>query len=84
MKCEHKNFRAEVDVNRLEDSGAFMADIRIFCTECDLPFVFRGIEAGLSFEKPMASITGQELHAPIHPKDSVIFPTVPGYRIKAQ
>jgi hypothetical protein len=82
-KCEHKNFRAEVDVNRLEDSGGFAADIRIRCAECDLPFVFGGVECGFSFQKPMCSMSGQELHAPIAPKDSRIFPNLPGFTVKA-
>lgn len=38
-KCPHENFHATVEVNRLSDSGRFSADVRINCSECDLPFV---------------------------------------------
>ncbi len=67
MTCEHKNFVASVTVNRLEDKGAFFADIRVQCDECGEPFRFIGVAAGLSFGQPMASVDGLELRAPIEP-----------------
>jgi hypothetical protein len=82
MTCKHENFRAEVDVNRLLDSGSFMADVRIRCTECDLPFEFVGVDAGLSFSKPMASVTAQELHIPIRPKGCRLMPAIPGFEVR--
>lgn len=66
--CEHKNFRADVDVNRLEDTGQFMADIRIRCFECDLPFEFLGLECGLDLHGARVSIDGQEAHIAIAPR----------------
>ncbi len=84
MPCKHENkFSVDVRVNRLEDTGAFIADIRIYCADCKTPFIFGGVDAGLSGERPMASINGQELHVPIQPKDSRIFPAVPGFTVKA-
>lgn len=83
MNCRHDHFVADVTVNRLEDAGAFIADIKIKCQACEIPFVFGGVKAGLSGEHPMASIDGQELHVPIQPKDSRIFPAVIGYTVKA-
>lgn len=67
MPCEHKNFRAHVSVNRLEDLGGFIADVRVECAECGLPFSFLGVSAGLSFERPTVSVDGCELHAPLEP-----------------
>jgi hypothetical protein len=32
MDCNHEDFSAMVDVNRLEDIGRFTADVRIECT----------------------------------------------------
>lgn len=67
--CEHPDFHAEVDVNRLSDVGAFAADIRIRCVTCDEPFVFIGsMASGLSGSEPMVNIDGTELHAPIQPR----------------
>lgn len=67
--CAHEDFRAEVDVHRMEDTGAFMADVRIRCAQCDLPFRFVGLRAGVDFERPMVSIDETELHAPIEPEN---------------
>jgi hypothetical protein len=67
MDCKHENFAAEVVVNRREDTGKVMADVRIWCARCQLPFHFVGVEFGISFYKPMISIMGTELHVPIAP-----------------
>lgn len=68
MRCPHMNFQAFVTVNRLEDSGQFSADIRIKCQECNEPFRFIGVPAGSSYERPMVSIDGLEMRAPIEPE----------------
>jgi hypothetical protein len=70
MSCKHHNFKANVAVNRLEDSGGFMADVRITCTECDLPFEFIGLEPGLKMQGAAVSIDGQELRIAISPMGS--------------
>lgn len=67
-ECGHSSFSAAVDVNRLEDSGKFIADVRVKCDECDEPFRFLGVDAGISFSRPACSIDGLELHAPIEPE----------------
>lgn len=73
-KCEHMNFSARVEVQRLTDGegGAvlnFLADITVRCAECDIPFHFVGMAAntGLSFKHPTANVGATELHAPIAP-----------------
>ncbi len=66
--CTHQQFRADVDVNRFEDTGAFMADIRVQCIACGEPFRFLGVDAGLRWDRPTCSIDGRELHAPIEPE----------------
>lgn len=48
MKCDHEEFEAKVDVNRLTDSGRFMADIRIKCKQCGEPFRFLGLPCGVA------------------------------------
>lgn len=66
--CRHEVFAASVNVNRMEDTGCFAADIVIRCVQCDEPFRFLGLPAGISFERPMVSVTGCELRAPIEPQ----------------
>jgi hypothetical protein len=66
--CPHESFQARVNVNRFEDTGRFMAEITVNCTICGEPFRFLGVPAGMSFERPMVSIDGLELRAPIEPE----------------
>lgn len=75
MTCEHENFIAEVDVNRLtkDDGGpvaGFSADVRIRCADCQEPFVFRGATVGLLPTKPCMSADALELHAPVLPQSA--------------
>lgn len=70
--CEHLNFAASVEVARITkvDGGPaveFMADITVHCAECHLPFRWRGLPMGMSYDKPMVSIDGYELRAPLEP-----------------
>lgn len=73
-ECSHSEFRADVEVHRVVgDEGPtagvdYMADVRIRCVECGEPFRFLGVPSGLSFEAPMTSVDGLELHAPIEPE----------------
>lgn len=83
MACAHLEFRAEIKVNRLEDTGAFFADIRIWCIECGLPFEFPGLPAGLRHDGATVSLDAQELRLPIKPKGSKVFPAVPGFMVRA-
>jgi hypothetical protein len=64
-KCQHLNFTAQVAVARVEDIGAFVAEIQVRCVECDEPFRFKGVGAGFSYDRPTVAIDGLTLHAPI-------------------
>jgi hypothetical protein len=66
--CPHPRHRVNAQVLRLEDSGCWTADLRITCDACQEPFRFVGLPAGWSIEKPMVSIDGLELRAPIEPQ----------------
>lgn len=73
--CPHEDFEAHVDVNRLtsaEDGPVtgYSADIRISCLDCDEPFRFIGVPAGLLPSRPACSVDEQELHVPIRPASS--------------
>ena len=66
--CRHFEFTAQVQVNRLKDSGKFIADVTIHCLDCGSPMRFVGLHAGISFERPTVSIDELELHVPIEPE----------------
>lgn len=70
--CKHESFAARVEVNRLGDGPGtpirtFLAEITVRCSQCDLPFHFVGLDAGLSFTKPTVNFGATTLNAPIAP-----------------
>lgn len=68
MACRHEAQHVDCKVGFMEDTGQWMAEIQIVCSLCQMPFRFLGLEAGLSFARPMVSIDGLELLAPIEPE----------------
>lgn len=72
MTCEHQNFHADVAVNRVVqvEGGPpreFVADIRVKCVDCGLPFRWVGVPMGASYDQPMMSVDRHELRAPLEP-----------------
>ena len=88
--CTHLDFDASVNVFRLLDNEdetkvtGYTAEIKIKCHHCDLPFEFIGVDAGMMPDRPMASVDGQELRAPIRPRGSMILPAIPGFKVRMQ
>lgn len=76
MKCEHLNFAACVDVNRITNKEGvverYQADIRIQCDKCGLPFRFIGLPAGLDLNGAATSVDAQEARLAIAPKGEVL------------
>lgn len=72
MKCVHESFDALVAVNRLEDSGRFMADISIVCRDCGVSMVFLGLPRGVDLNGAATSPFGTELRAAVHPRGEAI------------
>lgn len=73
--CTHEHFEAVVAVNRLSsvEGGpidAYSADIRVRCGDCEEPFRWIGVPAGLSPARPMVSVDETELRAPLRPASS--------------
>lgn len=84
--CDHGSFDATIEVCRIshEEQGpitAYEADLRIACKECNEPFVFKGLEAGLSFDSPRTNVDGTELRIPIAPKSNPFFGKGAGYEV---
>ncbi len=75
--CYHLHFRSavtvtvlwqdEVDQEKGEEPIGYMADVVVNCAECGEPMVFCGIPAGVTFEHPTVSTSGQELRTPLTP-----------------
>ncbi|GAB3156366.1 hypothetical protein GCM10027258_62690 [Amycolatopsis stemonae] len=73
--CPHTVFIGDVQVGRLTETDdgpviAFSADIKIKCAQCDEPFRFMGLPAGILRSRPAVSIDETELRAPIRPASS--------------
>ena len=79
--CKHENFRVDANVARLEDVGAFSVDLRIKCTDCDMPFEWVGLPAGFSHYQPSVNIDAQEMRAPIVPLGGKPPDNLPGFRV---
>lgn len=66
--CTHPQFGAVVSVARVIDVGEFVAEIKVGCVQCGIPMRFKGVQAGLSYDRPTVTIDGTELHAPCEPE----------------
>lgn len=66
--CKHENFRANVRVARLEDTGRFIAEITVNCDQCGIPFQFMGLEPGIDTDGARVSIDGLEANIAICPQ----------------
>ena len=69
--CEHKNFGANVNIQRLEDTKQFQADVTVWCDDCKLPFRFIGLPYGLDLNGAAVSVDGTEARLAIAPKGEV-------------
>lgn len=70
-QCGHHDFHAQCHFIRLEDIGKFMLEIRIRCTECETPFQFVGLPAGLNLSGATVSVDGLEGNFAIAPAGTV-------------
>jgi len=82
--CKHEDFRADIAVNRLEDSGAFVADIRIHCTQCKEPFVFPPLPVGLVCDEARINMDGTELRLPLKPKSQMHWNAFAGFNVRRE
>ena len=71
LSCPHEHFAANVNVNRLEDSGRFCADVTIKCAQCDTPFRFLGLPCGIDLNGAAVSADGTESHLAIGTPETV-------------
>lgn len=68
--CDHEQFTVEAGIERLTDDGKlveYRADIRLTCSTCGEPFVFKA-PVGRLANAPTVSLDGLTLRAPIQPR----------------
>jgi hypothetical protein len=65
--CEHADFKARVGVHRIEDRGAFVAEVQVQCAHCGLEFSFLGLPSAISIERPCVNIDGTVASIPMEP-----------------
>jgi hypothetical protein len=64
--CPHSTFTADVSVHRIGDPPShIMAEVRVSCASCGVPFRFLGPPTGLAFGHPTVDLPATTLHAPI-------------------
>ncbi len=68
--CQHMQFSADCKVARLEDSGRFILEVGVRCTECGKPFQFLGLKPGLDLNGATVSLDGLEANIAICPQGS--------------
>ena len=74
MACPHEKFVCSVTVNNIDDIGRFLADVKIRCDQCGVPFRFIGLPAGVDLNGAATSIDATEACLAIAPKSEVIPP----------
>ena len=62
--CPHLEFAAQVNVQRIEDTGMKFAEVSIRCTHCGKPARFRGLPWCLSNDHPTAAVGDEEARLP--------------------
>lgn len=72
LPCDHPEFYANVDVNRLVDTGRYQADVRIECACCKKRFRFIGLPAGLDFNGAATNPDATEARLAIAPEGEVV------------
>ncbi|MFJ2719414.1 hypothetical protein [Streptomyces sp. NPDC087437] len=71
--CLHEHFDAFVGVARITASDTdptvvgYAAEVKVSCRDCDEPFRWTGVPAGVSPRQPMCSVDETELRAPLRP-----------------
>jgi hypothetical protein len=73
MTCEHLNFSANVDISRLasKEGGpitSYLAEVRIVCADCGLPFEFRGLPVGVNLQGAAVAVDALEARLAITPQ----------------
>ena len=72
--CGHQNFSVKAQVNRLTDTKQFMAEFTVRCADCDKPFQFLGLPAGVNLQGAATDPEALEARLAICPKGQLPSP----------
>jgi hypothetical protein len=68
VTCKHSNIDVQPRIAHMEDSGAFMLELRAHCIDCSKPFQFLGLQPGLDMMGARVSLDGLEALLAISPE----------------
>jgi len=72
-ECQHRSHhRVDAEVVYMADSGRFALDVRLYCADCDLPFRFIGLPAGVDLNGAAVSVDATEARLAVAPRGEVI------------
>lgn len=70
--CQHREFDCVANVIRMEDSGKFMLEITVTCSECLTRFRFNGLKPGLDLNGIACSMDLTEARLSISPGAKIV------------
>lgn len=80
-ECDHQcEVISFVDVHHFDSDAPSMADMRVHCGNCGVPFRFKGLPCGIGFDKPMVSLGATELRVPMEAATAENHPLGPPIR----
>ena len=79
-QCEHLEFHAAVEVNRMEDLDplGFHLDLSVRCVDCGRPFLFNVPRGGWIWNDATVNIDASTMSVPIYPAGGRV-PDAPGF-----
>lgn len=72
--CQHAAANADMQFVTFHETGQWMAELRVRCATCGLPFLFQGLPTRLSRHAASVSVDGQEARLPLAPAGTVPTP----------
>lgn len=66
-ECEHEEFDCVATVVRMPESGNFMLEVTVTCSQCQIPFKFLGLKPGLDLNGTGCSLSLTEARLAISP-----------------
>ena len=82
MSCEHADFIATVNIDRITDVERFAANVEVCCSACAERFVFIGMRAGVLPDEPTVSVDGLQARLPMRPAAGKPGGIMAGYTVR--
>lgn len=87
MDCEHLEFEAHVDINRITDDADkhvlyLSVELNIKCKECHKAMLFNGMPMGLSPYHPATDVDGVTARLPMEIPERSVPQNLAGFSVK--